>query len=257
MSADAVVDAPPEPVLRGWHRPVGWRTLWLVFAIVLTAWLALMAAGLWWLHEQWQGQAELRNLKLGVGLPAGIQAHADLASTLHTRLDMDRQINFPVDQTMQVTVQGPLQARTTIKAEIPVSTTVAFEADVPVSTEVQAEVPVVSWLPAMTVTLPVKVSVPFKMAVPVRLSFPVDLDLQVRAELPQALQVPVRTRIRARVPLHADLRAVVTRRAEFQLDEGIADVPMLIERTRVQMPFKDVSWHLRPDAPSVPLQVSD
>jgi hypothetical protein len=247
MTAPTVVDADSQARLRGWHRPVGWRTLWAVASLILVIWLGLMSAGLWWLHEQWQGQAELRNLNLGVGLPAGIQAHADLTSTLHSRLDMVRQIDFPVDQTMQVTVQGPLQARTTVKADIPVVTTVAFEADVPVSTEVQAEVPVVSWLPSMTVMLPVKVLLPFKVSLPVRLSFPVDLDLQVSAELPQALQVPVRTRIRARVPLHADLRAVVTRRAEFQLDEGIADVPMLIERTRVQMPFKDVSWGLRPE----------
>ncbi len=249
MTAGTMADAASQP--RGWHRPVGWRTLWLVSALILTAWLTLMALGLWWLHDHWQGQAELRQLPVGVSLPAGIQAHADLTSTLHARLDMERHINFPVDQTMQVTVAGPLQARTTLKAEIPVATTVAFETAVPVSTEVQAEVPVVSWLPSMTVTLPVKFSVPFKVSLPVRLSLPVDLDLQVQVELPQALQVPVQTRIRARVPLRADLLAVVTRRAEFALDEGIADVPMLIERTRVKMPFKDVTWGLRPGLPPV------
>jgi hypothetical protein len=233
---------------RGWHRPVGWRTLLLVSALILAAWSALMSAGVWWLHERWQAQAALSQLPVGVSLPKGINAHALVESSLHTRLDRDARINLPIDQVMRVTVQGPIQAHTTVRAEIPVATTVAFETDVPVVTEVQAQVPVLSWLPAMTVNLPVNVTVPLKLSVPVRLNHPVVLDLNVSAELPQALEVPVHTRVHATVPLHANLQATVTRQAEFRLDEAINDVPMLIEHTQVKLPFRDVTWQRRPTA---------
>jgi len=230
---------------RGWHRPVGWHTLLVVSALILSTWLALMSAGVWWMHERWQALVALNQLPVGVTLPKGIAAHAKVESTLHARLDMDRRISLPIDQIMRVTVQGPIHVHTTVRAEIPVATTVAFEAQVPVVTQVQAQVPVLSWLPAMTVSLPVNVMVPLKVSVPVRLNYPVDLDLQVTAEIPQALQVPVRTRVHATVPLHADLQATVTRQAEFSLDEAIHDVPMMIEHTQIKMPFKDVSWHVR------------
>lgn len=237
---------------RGWHRPVGWRTLLGVSALILSAWLALMSAGLWWMHERWQALVALKQLPVGVSLPEGIAAHAQVASTLHARLDMNKRISLPIDQTMRVTVQGPIQAHTTARADIPVAATVAFETEVPVVTEVQAQVPVLSWLPAMTVNLPVNVMVPLKVSVPVRLNYPVALDLNVSAQVPEALQVPVRTRVHATVPLHADLLATVTRQAEFRLDEAIHDVPMLIEQTQVKLPFKDVSWHLRADRAGLP-----
>jgi len=234
---------------RGWHRLVGWRTLWLVSALILAVWLALMSAGVWWFHERWQALAALNQLPVGVSLPEGIAAHAWVESTLHTRLDRDARISLPIDQVMRVTVQGPIQAHTTVHAEIPVATTVAFEADVPVVTEVQAEVPVISWLPAMTVNLPVNVMVPLKLSVPVRLNYPVALDLNVSVEIPQALQVPVHTRVHATVPLHANLQATVTRQAEFRLDEAIHDVPMMIEHTQVKLPFRDVTWQRRAISP--------
>jgi hypothetical protein len=234
---------------RGWHKPVGWRTLLLVSALVLSAWLALMSVGVWWFHERWQALVALNQLPVGVSLPKGIAAHAWVESTLHTRLDKDARISLPIDQVMRVTVQGPIQAHTTVRADIPVSTTVAFETDVPVVTEVQAQVPVLSWLPAMTVNLPVNVRVPLKLSLPVRLSYPVVLDLNVTAEISQPLQIPVRTRVHATVPLHADLQATVTRQAEFRLDEAINDVPMLIEHTQVKLPFRDVTWQRRAITP--------
>jgi hypothetical protein len=235
--------------LQGWHRPVGWRTLLGVSALILSVWLALMSAGMWWMHERWQALVALNQLPVGVSLPKGIAANALVASTLHTRLDMDARISLPVDQIMRVTVQGLIQAHTIVRADIPVATTVSFEAEVPVVTEVQAQVPVLSWLPAMTVNLPASVMVPLKVSVPVRLNYPVTLDLNVTAEIPQALQVPVHTRVHATVPLHADLLATVTRQAEFRLDEAVNDVPMMIERTQVKLPFRDVSWQLRAKAP--------
>ena len=228
--------------LRGWHQTVGWRTLLGVSTLILLLWAGLMSVSVWWLRENWQALATLRHVPLALSLPRGIQAQAQIESTVHVRLDMERRIQLPIDQDVHVTMQGPLQAQTQVSADVPVSTAVAFEAEVPVDTQVQAEIPVLSWLPAMTVNVPVHVTLPLKMVVPVKVNIPLRLNLVVSAEVPERLAVPVHALIHAKVPLHADLRAVVTRQADFSLDQAIAGVPMWIEQTQIKLPFKDVSW---------------
>lgn len=240
------VDQVPEPALRGWHRPVGWVPLLVVSLLVLLLWLALMAASVWWLRGHWQALATLRHLPLVLNLPQGIVGQADVHSRLVTRLDMNPAVALPINQVVSVQLLDTLQARTTVRTEVPVSTQVDFQADIPVVTEVEAEVPVVSWLPSMAVKLPVQFTVPIKVSVPVRATLPLALDLAVSAQVPEPLAVPLKTVIHTRVPLHARLEATVTRQTEFRLDQAILSMPMVIERTPMRVPFKDVSWHLRP-----------
>lgn len=230
---------------RGWHRPVGRWALLLVALLVLLGWLALMAAGLWWGREHWMAQAALRQLPLALSLPSGIQGQVDVQSRLQVQLDTTPTLSLPIDQNVSVRVLGDLQARTTVRADVPVSTTVTFEAAIPVETMFQAEVPVISWLPSMTVQVPVRMTVPVRVAVPVQAVLPLVMDLAVTAQVPGPMTVPIKTRIRAQVPLKADLSVQITRQADFTLEQSLTEIPMVIEQTLVRLPFKDVSWHHR------------
>ena len=234
---------------RGWNRVVGWPTLVVVALTILLLWLALMVSLLWWWRDHWQGMALIDNLSLTLDVPAGLQAQAEVHSTLHTRLDIRPRVAVPIDQTLQVVVAGPIRAHTRLQAVVPVRTTVAFDTVIPVRTQVQARVPVVSWLPAMTVNLPVAFDVPVKVNVPVDTQVPLDLDLAVDTELPQSLTVPLKTVVHATVPIQADLRAQMTREANFQLAQGLPGLPLVVARSLMHLPFKDVSWLLRDGRP--------
>lgn len=234
---------------RGWHRAVGWPALVLVSLTILLLWLASMVSLLWWWRDHWQGMALIEGLQLTLDVPTGLQAMAEVHSTVHTRLDLNPRVAVPIDQTLQVVVAGPIEAQTRLQAVVPVQTEVAFEALIPVQTQVQAKVPVVSWLPAMTVNLPVAFDVPVKVKVPVSAALPLDLNLAVRTEVPGPLTVPLKTVVHTRVPVQGDLRARVTREASFALDHGLQALPLVVTRSLMHLPFKDVSWLLRDGRP--------
>jgi hypothetical protein len=241
------MDPPASKPLRpvGWHRPVGWRALIVVSLLILAGWLVLMTGLVWWLRGHWEALAVIRNIPVSLSLPSGMKASAEVHSVLHTRLDMTQSLAVPVDQLMQVQVMDRLNARAQVHTVVPVSTTVAFAADIPVSTQVQAEVPVVSWLPAMTVNVPVRFVVPVKVSVPVKVDVPLNLDMQVRADVPDALQVPLKATFMARIPIHADIRSQLTRQADFTLAHGIHAMPLMIESASLNLPFTAVKWELR------------
>ena len=239
----------PEADARGWHRGVGWPALIGVSLVILALWLALMVSLLWWWRDHWQGLALIDGLPVHIELPAGLEARAEVHSVLNTHVDLRQRVVVPIDQMLQVQVPGPIQARARVQAQVPVRTSVALDAVIPVRTEVQAQVPLVSWLPAMTVNLPVAFDVSVKVQVPVDTVVPLDLDLAVRTEVPGTLNVPLKTRVHATVPVKADLRAQMTREASFNLSRGIDDLPIVVTKGLMHLPFKDVSWLLRDGQP--------
>jgi hypothetical protein len=221
----------------------------LVSLTILALWLALMVSLLWWWRDHWQGMALIEDLHLTLDVPTGLQAMAEVHSVVNTRLDLTPRVAVPVDQTLQVVVDGPIEAQTRLQAVVPVRTQVAFETVIPVQTQVQARVPVVSWLPAMKVSLPVSFEVPVKVNVPVDAEVPLDLNLAVRTEVPGPLTVPLKTVVHARVPVQGDLQARLTREASFELDHGLQALPLVVTRSLMHLPFKDVSWLLRDGQP--------
>lgn len=231
---------PGEP--RGWHRPVRRRHVVLVLVGAAVLWLAAMLAAAWHLREHWQSVVTLRHQTVTLRLPTGMPARAEVHTPLFTRLDLQSKVAAPIDQEVSVQLMNTLNARAVINTTVPVETTVDFQQDIPVSTEVEMKIPVVSWLPAMNVKVPVAFSVPVHMVVPVKVRVPVALDVKVRGQVSEALKVPVRTTVHVTVPVRAKLRADVLNLADFNLVGLQQPFELRIEQAEVHTPLRTIDW---------------
>lgn len=233
-----MVDAEPLPA-GGVRR----RHVALVYLVTVALWAALAAAGALALWREWSSTMAVRDQPIRLLLPEGLTASAEISSRLHTRLQAAPRVVLPIDQMVKVDMGQTLSARATVRTIVPVQTDFRFAQIIPVSTEVSAEVPVVSWLPAMSVKLPVRVDVPVDVTVPIRLQLPLALDLQARGRLAGPLTVPVRTKLDMRIPITAAVEGEVTSRADFRLLAPVPPMDLRLSEARIGLPLRDLQLH--------------
>ncbi len=241
--SDAQLSVDTAP--RGWHRPVSWPQLVVVALSVALIWLGLMATAWVYLRDHWQLALSVHDQPVMLRLPKGMAARADIHTPLRTRLDTQAHVAVPLDQMLRVALAQPVSAHALIKTTLPIDTVIRYEAEIPVVTEVDLLVPLTTWLPKMTVKVPVRFSVPVKMAVPVHLQVPLVLDVLATGQMTDALQVPLRTTMRVKFPVHADLQAEILSQAHFNLLGLQEPFALNLESIRLVMPLQDIGWCLR------------
>ena len=222
-------------------RPVTRGQMVATVALASVAWLAMAVAGLFWFKGQWLAALHVQDQALGLSLPTGLRASADVHSSIHTRLKASPRILVPLDQMVTVSMSQELVGTTHLTATVPIDTEVSYAAQVPVKTEVTMEVPIISWLPSMTVTLPLAFSVPVKVSVPFKTNMPVSLDIKAVARVPHALRLPLKGTMDLIVPLNEPLQAEVLSRTQFELVAGIENMPVMISNTTLKMPLSHLS----------------
>lgn len=227
---------------RGWHRPVRRRHVALVMAGVALTWTAAVASAAWFTREHWQSAVTLRDQTITLRLPTGMPARAEVRTPLHTRLDTQSTVAVPIDQMVRVQLMNKLGAQAVINTTVPVDTSVLFNQDIPVETSIEMKVPVVSWLPAMNVVVPVRFSVPVRMSVPIHVQVPLALDVHVAGQVSEAMAVPIRTTMHLAVPIHAKLQAEILNRADFNLVGLQQPFDLSIAHAQVQLPLRDIDW---------------
>lgn len=221
----------------GWNRPIKPVALIVVGGAVLLIWLALMAISVWYFYEHWEARLTLSQQAVRLRLPEGMVAVAEVGSALKTRIDMRPLVNIPVKQTMTVQLPDHLQARAHLKTTLPVDTSVTVTQMVPVSTTLNMQVALRSWLPAMSVSVPVTLQVPLNLTVPVKTEVPVDMDVVVRGELPPALNIPIDTVFAMRPHVKGVVSAHMRSQTAFKLLAPIEPFPLSIERADLSVPF--------------------
>ena len=224
-------------VPRGWHRPVRPVALVLVGAAVLVVWGGLMLAATWVVYERWDAILTLRDQPVTLRLPAGMEARADVALPVRTRLDLAANVTVPIDQTLAIEVGDGLQARTRLTTRVPIDTVVHVAQVVPVRTSLQLSVPVVRWLPDFHVTVPVTLDLPIRLDVPVKLEVPLDLDLHASGELRAPVRVPLKADLAVRPEIHAPLQVGLSQQMAFRLSGPMPPMPLRIEQARLRLPF--------------------
>ncbi len=218
----------------------------LVYLLAVALWAALAAAGALVLWREWGSSMAVHDQPIRLLLPEGLTASAEISSRLHSRVQAAPRLVLPIDQSVKVDLGQELAARATVRVVVPVETDFRFRQVIPVSTEVSAEVPVVSWLPAMSVKLPVHVEVPVDVTVPVRLQLPLALDLRARGRLVGPITVPVRTKLDMRIPISAAVEGEVTSRADFRLLAPVPPMDLRLSQTRISLPLRDVDLYAPP-----------
>ena len=227
---------------RGWNRPVRPAALLAVSAATVLLWLGAMVWGGWTLYRHWEARVWLRNQALGISLPQGLQAHADIQTRVETRLDAVHVARVPFRQEVSVQIPQALQARAQVRTTVPVDTQFTYQADIPVSAVLDTEVPLVSWLPRLKVQVPVSTVVPVRLTVPIRAQLPLVLDVRATGRLKGPLRVPVDTVFAIRAPVRASLAPQVQSRMAFTLLETSPVIPLFLEGSQVRLPLRDVSW---------------
>ncbi|RZI81426.1 MAG: hypothetical protein EOP38_19385 [Rubrivivax sp.] len=227
---------------RGWHRPVRRRHVLTVMLATALIWTALVATAVWHVRQRWQAELDLQHQPLTLSLPTGMPARAEVRTPIYTRLDFLAKVAVPIDQVVGVQLMNQLSAQAVVNTSMPIDTSITFEQDIPVATEVQMKVPLVSWLPAMDVTVPVQFSVPVRMTVPLHFQLPLAMDVHVAGQVSGALKVPLRATMNLSVPVHAKLRADVLNRAEFQLVGLQKPFELRIDQAQVRVPLRDLDW---------------
>lgn len=245
MRAVAVVRGVRPP--RGWNRPVRPVALVLVGVAVLVLWGLLMVAATWYVYARWDAIVELRQHRVALRLPEGLQALAEVSAPLQTRVDLTPRVVVPVRQTLTVEVSDSLQARAHLQTRVPVDTVVHVEQSVPVRTSLQLSVPVVSWLPRFEVTVPLVLDLPVKLDVPLKLEVPLDLDALASGELRAPLQVPLDADLRLRPEVRGNLQVAISRQMAFRLLGPMPPMPVLIEQARLNLPFSQPRLRQRGD----------
>jgi len=218
------------------------RQLWWALALTALLWFGALGAALWWTLSHGVVSGKLRDQAVRLRLPAGMQVHAQVLSPVHADVKMQQDLRVPIDQTVAVALPQALRAHAQVTASLPIDTVIRVRHDVPVSATVQARVPVVRWLPALKVDIPVQFVVPLDMAVPVRLSLPVQLNVDVQGRVPQVLHVPIKTVLALQVPFNERLRIDVMRRTEFQWLGRPAPIDLRILQLPVGLALSDVAW---------------
>lgn len=234
------------PVPQGWHRPVRpWTLVWVSLA-TLALWALAMVWLVWTLRAQWEARVVLHDQAIGLSLPQGLQAHADVLTRVATQVNEVQTVQVPLKQTLQVRLPDVLRSQARVHTTVPVDTAFHYEALVPVETELVAEVPVVGWLPPFKVRLPLRTEVPVKLSVPIRADVPLVLDVTGEGRIAGPLSVPLDTVLRLRVPVRASLEAEVVNRMAFTLLEASPVIPLRLDGSIVRLPLRDVSWVVLP-----------
>lgn len=239
------LNTPALPLARGWHRPVRPVALLGVGAVVLVVWLLWMVAVFGFVYTQLDVRVALADQPVALRLPEGLAAKAELQQPLRTRLDLRPRLQVPVRQTLSVEVSDSLQAQVQTRTSLSVDTVVHVDQRVPVRTTLQLKVPVVSWLPAFDLTLPVAIDVPVQMDVPVKVQVPVQFDALVSGEFRQPLRVPLDAVFTLRPEVRSDLQVQVARQMDFALREPVGAIAVRIEQARLHVPFDVPTLHRR------------
>lgn len=241
------------PLVRGgwWRRPVGLRALVVVSVITLLAWLLFIVGATWWVRANVQARVQLRDQSLLMRLPQGMETNVDVRSRVMTRLQADPMLAVPVHQTMRVRLPDTLEARTVVRTVVPVQTQFQYKTEIPVDTLVSMDVPVVSWLPAMAIQLPIRVTVPVDITVPISVQLPLALDLRAKGHVTEPLKVPMHTTMRMRVPLRADIEAEVLSRTHSRLLGPMEPFPIQIDQALLTLPLGNLSWIRQARDPAV------
>lgn len=237
---------------RGWHRPVRPVALLWVGGVLLLIWLALMVGGVHFFYTHWQARVALRDQPLGLQLPAGLLADAQLAQAVRLGLDARPRLRVPVRQSVSAELSDTLLVEVPLRARVPVRTTLNVAQQVPVRATLQLQVPVVAWLPAFKVELPVAFSVPIELRVPVDTEVPLALHLQVSADLSAALSLPVNAVFETRPHLQGAIEAQVHRALALRVDQALQPLPLMIEQAQLDVPFDVPRLHRRGPARGLP-----
>lgn len=216
--------------------------LWWALALTALLWLALIAFALWWLLSHGLLSTALREQAVRLRLPEGLQAQAQVLSPVHADVKVLQHLRVPIAQTVSVSLPQALQAQAQVQTSLPIDTVIRVRQDVPVSATVHARVPVVRWLPAMAVEVPLAFVVPVDLAVPVRVTVPLNLAMDVQVQVPHALPVPIRTALDLRLPVNERLRVDVLRHAGFQWVGQPAPLKLGIAQLPIGQALSAVSW---------------
>jgi hypothetical protein len=222
---------------QGWHRPVSLRSLLFVGSLVLLVWFFLMLFAAWLVYTQLDARMDLREQPVALRLPNGFHARATVQQAVRTQLDLRPMMRVPVRQSVSVQVDDTIMGRATLEATLPVDTVVLIDQLVPVSTELQMQVPLVGWLPAFDVSLPVTLNVHVKAAVPVRTQVPVHMDVLVSADLHAPVEVPLDMVFQLRPVVSETIDVQLRGAMDFVLQDDAPPIPVMIERARLLVPF--------------------
>jgi hypothetical protein len=233
---------------RGWHRPISRAQLLGVSLAVLALWLAAVGLAAWAFWQHWEARLVLHDQPLSLSLPVGLRAQAEVAAPLVAPLDIHPRIPIRLDQTLSVQLEDALAARVQIHAVLPVDTVVSVVQDVAVATEVSLQVPLVRWLPAFTVTVPLRLVLPFKLEVPVTAQVPVDLDLAVSGRWPERIAVPLHANMVVQPRVRGQVSATLLRRVDFSLLGPVPPVDLMVSALSLSQPVRDVGLLWAQDA---------
>lgn len=222
---------------RGWHRPVSLRSLFWVGAAVLGAWLALMLGAAWFVYTQLDARMALREQAVGLRLPPGLRAIAEVSHPLRSDVSLKPSITVHVKQRLHARVDDTLLTRATLEANLPVRTVVKVDQVVPVRTVLRMQVPVVSWLPAFDVDLPITLNLPVQAEVPLHADVPVRLEALVSGQLTGPVEAPVDQVFRLRPEVRGAIEAEVQGKMDFVVHDAIPPLLMTLEQANLLVPF--------------------
>jgi hypothetical protein len=237
MAASAVASPVPMAQPRGWNKPVKPLALIVVSGLVLMLWLVLMTASVWYFYEHWEAKLTLHNQAVSLRLPAGMQAMAEVAAPMHSRIDMQPLLHVPIKQVLTAQLPDHVQANVKLQTTLPIDTTVKVDQVVPISTVLNMSVSLKSWLPRIPVTLPVTLNLPLHMVVPVKADVPVDLDVVASGDLPPTLNIPIDATFDVRPHVKGNIQARMVSQTAFSLLAPVEPFPLSIEEAHLRVPF--------------------
>lgn len=225
----------------GWaRRPVGWPQALAVLLGTVTLWVGLAGAAGLWAYRHWEARLHITGQGVDLRLPRGLRAVGQTRQDIPTHLDVRPVVRVPIDQFVRVNIGQAFDVQVVIRADVPIDTVFRYDAVIPFATTLHTRAHVASWLPALAVSVPVKVDVPVHLSVPIHQPVALNLDTHLIVRIPHTLRVPLHTTFKVAVPLHADMRAQVIGGTDFSLQGPQEPWRLTVTRADVRLPLSAV-----------------
>jgi hypothetical protein len=243
-------------MLSVYGKPVTWRHLILMAALLLILMSMLAAGATWWAWQNLAAQVVLKEQQADILLPKSLAVEASVDRKVQIQVDQTLPVRVPIHQMLSIPLAQAIPIQVSVDTIVPIQIDVPVQHVIKVDQIVDIDTQVKTRLLGIPVTLPiqgripVKADVPIDLIIPVRKQLPVALVTVATVHLSEPLRTQIDTVVETRVPIHEAMSVPLTAPVSALLTFPQQHVQAGINLLDLTVPFQSVTLAPRGSAPS-------
>lgn len=238
------------PTFGATQRQRGGLGLWMLLLLVLIgAAIGAVLAGVW-VFGNVKAKLLVTDTPAMALVPQQFEVSATILNNLDIALNGKVHTTVPVNQTLSVPVNEPLELRITFDAYVPiqlnveVNKTITIDQQMAIDTVLQADLLGDTFPLPIRGEFPVTAEVPLHMIIPVNQMVHLKFTAPIQARLKQPLEVPLNTVIAADVPLKTRMSVPINNALQAIVQLPSAALPVEIVYADLNIPLSSLRMEL-------------